>query len=365
MKTYYMLGWHGQLNTGDDAFAIVTSWGLRHYCQANTIVMESDASGILHKKYNIKLVQTQSFYIPGLSRLLRRFYYTQSKSLIFAGGSLFNDKELNNFFNSYMFQKKKIIAIGVSVGPFVSLQHEKNTLEFLKKMDYIGFRDDFSYNWAASKNIDIAFSKAFDLAVLLPLAVNYQFTTTEKSKRIGFSLLAFNYLKNPNELNKDIEFIQNLAKSTYSVIKDRGFKITLYSLCRHHFYNDDIICEAFLDSFPNKSDIEIFKHDGDAYRTWLAMKKCSHIVSMRLHGSVFAYINQTPLLLMEYHPKCRDFADMVGLDNKFCFNLNNFEPDYYKNSLSLLLEESQIQTHLSLKSAQECALINFKGYTDW
>jgi hypothetical protein len=54
MNTYYIHGWHGELNAGDDAFAIVSSWGLRKYCEADHVVLSSDISGILHKKCNCR-----------------------------------------------------------------------------------------------------------------------------------------------------------------------------------------------------------------------------------------------------------------------------------------------------------------------
>lgn len=367
MTTYFIHGWHGTLNAGDDAFAIVTNWGLRKYLYASKVVMESDNSHILCKKYNINTVQINSVYIPGIARLRRRYFLSKTRAFVLAGGSLFTGDSVIDLQKNPIIKTHKTIAIGVSLGPFVSSQHEKNTLSLLNKMAYIGFRDDYSYNWAKSNNVNVPYTNTFDLAVLLPQAVPAYSRERNESKTIGMSLLAFNSLRNKQSLNldEDIEFIKVLAKVTYKVAKDHGFSIKLYSLCRHPAYNDDVMCKVFVDAIPSNSMIEIFQHNGDAYRTVMSMKQCSHIVSMRLHGSVFAYLNQTPLLLFDYHPKCREFAKTVGLDSRFCLDLKNFDIKYYQECLIALLQESQIKTSLPLDLAQDRALLNFKGYTDW
>ena len=367
MATYFLHGWHGQLNAGDDAFAIVTNWGLRKYLYASKVVMESDKSRLLCKNYNINTVQINRLYVPGLARLRRQYFLSKTKAFILAGGSLFTENSVVELQKNPIIKTHKTIGIGVSVGPFASSQHEQNTLSLLNRMAYIGFRDDYSYAWAKSNNVNVPYKNAFDLAVLLPLAVQAYSKQRNESQTIGISLLAFNSLKNKQELNldEDIAFIKALAKVTHKIAQDKGFSIKLYSLCRHHIYNDDVMCKAFIDAIPADSKIEIFQHNGDAYRTVMSMKQCSHIISMRLHGSVFAYLNQTPLLLFDYHLKCREFAKTVGLNSKFCLDLKNFDLEYYQECLISLLQESHIQTSLPLNVAQERALLNFSGHTNW
>ena len=328
--------------------------------------MDSDISGVLSKKYHIKAIN-DGLYFPGKSRFLRSFYLKTAKNFILAGGSLFNDEEMVQSLlerSPFIKHGDKALAMGISVGSFCSTKHEQNTLEFLKRVAYIGFRDDYSYEWAKSKKLDVPFVRAFDLAVLLPMAVSIDTSSGEKEKRLGISPCAFNYTRNRSLLAKDIEFISALAKATYDIARAKGFNITLYSLCRNPAYNDDIVCAAFRNSLPPDSNVAIFEHDGDAYRTWADMDRCSHMVSMRLHGGVFAYSSNTPLIMLAYHKKCSDFAQTVGLDDTYLLNPDGLDLQKYKNSLDHLLDDQRIRTTLPLEKAKERALRNFGCFSD-
>lgn len=374
MSVYYLLGWHGNLNAGDDAFAIVTDWGLRKYARATDIVMESDISNNINKKYHIKLIQNSKLYIPGLARLRRKYYFAITKAFVYAGGSLFNNKEVDLILKSPMFLNPQIskISLGVSVGPFISSQHEQDTVEVLKRMNYVSFRDNFSYKWAKSHQLDVPYTQAFDMAILLPMAISEKLNSSkketqniEKSPTIGISLLAFNYLKDKTNLNQDLKWVRELAKATNEIASSKKFKIILYSFCRHPLYNDDIVCQAFMDAISSSDNIKIFKHNGDPNRILTDMKKCSHIISMRLHGSIFAYTNKTPLLMLNYHSKCRDFAETIDMDQKFCLDLENFDIQTYKTTLHQFLETKKIAANLLHESAVQKALLNFEGYNNW
>jgi len=49
----------------------------------------------------------------------------------------------------------KIGAIGVSVGPFNSVAHEKKVIEFMKRMSFLCVRDLKSYELVQSYNLDL------------------------------------------------------------------------------------------------------------------------------------------------------------------------------------------------------------------
>lgn len=49
---------------------------------------------------------------------------------------------------------------------------------------------------------------------------------------------------------------------------------------------------------------------------------CALVVASRLHASVFSAIAGTPTLILEYQPKCRDFAESVHLGD-WCFRTDN------------------------------------------
>jgi polysaccharide pyruvyl transferase WcaK-like protein len=368
MNTYYIHGWHGQLNAGDDAFAIVSNWGLRKYCQADTVLMSSDISGILHREYNIELINDKNernFYISGTTRLRRFFYFKKAKYFVLAGGSLFTLDMTKELLNDSTLKSHKTVALGVSVGPFVSLEHEKEVIQCLNKMNYVSFRDDYSYNWADSQGLKCYYSQSFDLATLLPKACNMKIKDKPHPPKLGISLLAFNFLKNKDKFQKDVKFVQNIAQKTYRIVQEKNTELVVYSLCRNPFYNDDLVSDAFIDALPNNHNVKIYKHNGDAQQTLASLQECSHVVSMRLHGAVFSYINQTPMLILNYRSKCRDFADTVGLEKNFILDLDNFDFEEYEMTLEQLLNTQCIQSILPIEVARSRSLISFEEYNKW
>ncbi|MBD2156179.1 polysaccharide pyruvyl transferase family protein [Leptolyngbya sp. FACHB-16] len=364
MKTYYVHGWHGNLNAGDDAFAIVVNWGLQKYCHAESMVLEADKSGTLTEKYGIKTVQISGITIPGLSRLRRSYYLSRSKHFILAGGSLFNEGSVHSILSTPYFSSHKPLALGVSVGPFKSNDHEDKVIELMNRMLYVGFRDDYSYNWAISRNISCPFSRSFDLAALMPFVPQKNTSIVPGKKKIGIVPLAFHVLTEKT-VSTDLTYIKKFAEHTYEISKEYDADIELYALCTNPNYDDRLVCQAFLDAIPTADNIHIYRHNGDAIETFNALKRCTHVVSMRLHGSVFAYANQLPLLILSYHQKCRDFADTIGLKNDFFLDLRDFDFESYQTSLAKFLTTQVLDATLSLQSAQDRALENFRSYEIW
>ena len=364
MRTYFLHGWHGNLNAGDDAFAATTSLFLKRYFHAGKILMESDVSDCLHRIYGIDLIQRKN-YISGLSRIRRKYFMETCDNHLFAGGSLFVQEYLDSLTKSTILNSSKAIALGVSVGPFLSSSHEKQVVNVLNKMIYVSFRDQFSFDWALSENIKCDFVNAFDLAVLMPLLKPIEIKRKATKKNIGISLLAFHFLRDQSRLDDDLDFFRKLALATAQVARKYEASITIYSLCRHTIFNDDIVCEAFIKALPDDIESKLVQHTGDPYITLSSMNQSTHIVSVRLHGSIFSYINQTPTLMFDYHPKCRAFADLVGFPEKFVLRTIEFDFDHYSSALGDLLETQAPSFSMPLKDAQSLALKNFSGYTPW
>jgi len=361
---YFIHGWHGNLNAGDDAFAAVMSLFLRRYCHAEKIVMESDISGYLHRNYNIDLIQNH-IYIPGMSRIRRKYFSKSCTNFILAGGSLFTQEYVESLLESPILNSRKVIALGVSVSPFTSSFHENQVVALLNKMTYVAFRDQYSFDWALSKNIKCDFVNAFDLAVLMPLLKPIEIKLKVTKKNIGISLLGFHFLRDQSTLEDDLYFFRKLALATAQVARKYEASITVYSLCRHTIFNDDIVCEAFIKALPDDIESKLVQHTGDPYITLSSMNQSTHIVSVRLHGSIFSYINQTPTLMFDYHPKCRAFANLVGLPEKFVLKTIDFDLDHYSSALGDLLETQHPSFSMPLSDAQSLALKNFSGYIPW
>src|SRR5262249_54930643 len=97
------------------------------------------------------------------------------------------------------------IALGLSVGPFQSRRHEDAIEKLLDSMGYAAFRDDSSYNWAVSRNLNARIVRAFDLAVLLPECLPSARAARREDRLLGISLLAPAAQTSPGQLPLDTE----------------------------------------------------------------------------------------------------------------------------------------------------------------
>lgn len=56
-----------------------------------------------------------------------------------------------------------------------------------------------------------------------------------------------------------------------------------------------------------------------------ATEECDVFIGEKLHSVVLAMLTRTPSIMIEYHPKCRDFMMSMG-NGKFCFRPAEIEP---------------------------------------
>src|SRR5690606_4524052 len=114
------------------------------------------------------------FKIPKTYQLQMNYLLRHTDYLISAGGSTIHSKMLDanpklKAVNLKKLGKKiKIGGIGVSVGPFKSVQDEKAVEEYLKSIDFLAVRDLASYEYVSNLKLPYQPIRAFDLAALLP-----------------------------------------------------------------------------------------------------------------------------------------------------------------------------------------------------
>ena len=110
----------------------------------------------------------------GYNRLQTAALASNADYFISAGGSTFSKhskyslKEVALHTGRKANKKLKLGAIGVSVGPFRSVKDEKETVRYLKEINFLTLRDRRSYDYATSLDLPYKPIEAFDLAALLP-----------------------------------------------------------------------------------------------------------------------------------------------------------------------------------------------------
>src|SRR6185295_4009802 len=81
-----------------------------------------------------------------------------------------------------------------------------------------------------------------------------------------------------------------------------------------HPRNGDIeLANTLADDLAPVVPCRVVSYDDDVPSLLAAVASCDAVLAMRLHAGIFAYASGVPFALIDYHPKCREFADSVGL----------------------------------------------------
>ena len=249
------------------------------------------------------------------------------------------------------------------MGPFKKEEEFNWCKKLLHEFDFLTVRDKTSLEIANKMILPYEVKLGFDLTVLYFLSHNTYTLSTAKNEQvnIGFSIL--NYDKFEGErYSFDISRNKKIKEVIKTLVnKDLTIKIRLFVLCKDKTFGDEEPANEIYQEINdiNKSQIEIIKYVGDPKSIIYSMSECNVIISMRLHGSVLAYLLNKPLLMISYHNKCLDFAEYVGMEKKYILDRNNFSADELLKFIDELLIEKKGNFKLSLNKAQNLAIKNF------
>lgn len=349
-------GYYGQKNTGDDAFVEVSSWGVKKYWGKKSLRYLANKSNLPEVKEHI---EGYPFSIPKTYGLQRHLLLRNADMLVSAGGSTFHDitpgsiKELTLNYR----KRLKIGAIGVSLGPFLSVANERKIVEYLKNMDFLSLRDKSSYDFAKSLNLEYEPVDAFDLAALLPdiyssesiassqnsLAEHNESKKTLKNnlvmeassplighysdrqvanngeqKRIGVSVCNYeSYLKGAdikNERRRNTFVFQLLERLS----RNKDFRFRFFIFNGNERNGDTLLTKQIIEKLNlDTGRFEIVPYDKKTEWTWNLIQECDVMLSTRLHASIFACFANIPFFLVEYHKKCHDFLQDVGQEERY------------------------------------------------
>lgn len=358
-------GFYGQLNSGDDAFVEVASWGAKNIWNKENVRFLATSRNLPKTT-----VVSKGFPLtfPKSYDIQRKFLIKNAKSLISAGGSTFH-KEIttNNIKNLALEEKRKrhidIGAIGVSIGPFKSVRDEKSVVEYLKRVDFLALRDKRSFDYAMSLDLPNDPIDAFDLAALLPEIYQYRFgqkVQDNKKKVIGISLCNYESyiggdLKNEARRN---EYLKNLIKQ---IDKLDNIQFHFFIINGNSRIGDSKITKETIFQCNLKNEYRIFNYNRSIKEVWLQIATCDLVISTRLHASIFACFSGTPFFLVEYHQKCTDFLIDVGYDDRLRMMDAELDIEESISNIEKILYRNAYRPPLHMKQMTEKARRNFIG----
>ncbi len=359
----FFTGYYGQLNTGDDAFVEVASWGANKFWNKKDLRFSAVSQRLPQVKTAIK---GYPFSIPKTYNFQQTLLLNNTNYLISAGGSTFQNEIKTGSLKAkaMLLQEKnklKIGAIGVSVGPFKSKAEEKDNIEYLKRMSFLTVRDKRSYEYV--KTLDLPYDpiEAFDLAALLPQIYGIPDRTVLNKKVIGVSLCNYERYTNGNIVNESrrnreiVLLLSELDRRLENVV----FKFFIIN--GNPSRGDFQLTQETIKEVDFKNEIQVRPYNPITSVVWNEIADCDFVLTTRLHAGIFASFSDTPFMLVEYHKKCTDFLDDVGQDDKYRLNDARFDQESIVQTILNAISYNQSSYPKRIQEVIDKAVLNFKS----
>ncbi len=369
-KSTYLCGYYGMQNSGDDALLWATLSGAKNYFNAEDIKVNSPN--------RVNVPQTGSFSAQlhaeprfrGENRLRQCVNAFKANQIIFGGGSVLHCKRDMDvkYLMMKLAGKGPHLALGVGVESFANVAAEKSCARFLNRCDYVGVRDQSSYDVATGIAPNANVELTFDLAPsLLPQLENYlgkAKSSLENSVRrgIGVTLCPRESIK-PNassdSLKAELRRIEYIALCLTSIYRETGEPIFIFDMNGHPTLGDVGVHNTLQQILPADVPVFRFSYNSNPIHLIRKMSQMKATFAMRLHGSIFSYLAGTPVISLNYHNKCEGWCDQIGLDNSYRYDASNIDVERLTQAAITGVTKGFKETVLDVRDAFSASVKNF------
>ncbi len=366
-KKILFSGYYGFDNLGDDMFGLVSVWGAKKYWSNNNTAL---LSGKGAKSENIDI----SFVLPSeqkykINRILKSYLEVlKTNFLILSGGSILSAR--TNPFSPrgfmYLLSKVKLLkvgAIGVSVGPFKSEDDYEYIKSVLKNFKFLVLRDKMSYNISCGMDLPYTPILAADLAFMLPRIKGISLSKNKNNikKIIGISLCHYE-----RYVGRNIDNEKRREDTIYTVLnelkKDKNIMFRFFVINGNRLTGDLELTQSMIKQLSLETkQYELISYSSHTLEVFDLIDACDLMYSTRLHGAIFAAVANVPSLLVEYHKKCTDYLDDIGVDQEWRIGDMQVSPTEVAIKIKKLLKGSQNSFY---PNRQEMINLSQKNFID-
>lgn len=211
---------------------------------------------------------------------------------------------------------KKVFAISIGIGPFVTKLQEKNAVNALNMCDFITLRD--------SKSLDIYNEHYKDRKAVLTIDPAFMLPYIVKEERMmEDDVIAFNLFDNRLVKDKQKKYIE--VKSGYvelilRLLCENNSKVILFSTDLNDY---EMINEVYGEIVS--SNLEVMYISGLDDLIFL-YSKINLLIGSRMHSMIIAYTQHIPVIGFSWQPKVDAFFDII--DQSECvFRYDNITND--------------------------------------
>lgn len=346
-------GYYGMRNFGDDLFGVICTRAAERYWNAAPRLVGPPLAGMAGVS-TVPAFYPRDWYgamgaLGKGSRLLSFASATVgSDVLVMGGGSVITARES---FRKPMMQAArrhrglKLAAIGVSIGPFANQQQEAASASFLDRFSYISVRDRRSHEWIQRMGLSALAHPGCDLAVLLPRLVSMPTRAEQASEApIRVGVAPCRYAEGGAHAAPAMRAWEDaFVEATLAEARSRRLVVDVFSLNEHPRHGDGELAETLAHRLrAGGVAVEVRRYtQPDPLAMVAAISRCDVMVSARLHGAIVAWLCGVPFVIVDYHRKCRDFADDIGLPQRRRITTAQGHP--FSDVISTLLAERRLE----------------------
>ena len=245
-----------------------------------------------------------------------RLKHAAHDTIFFGGGSVLHSEHsirwkhaLLKQFRSHAGAGKGLAAgVGLSLGPFANTAAEQRVRDFIADLDLLICRDASSAAFARALGTPTTVVDGRDLAYGVRCHHPEIFRPVLPRTRVGVS-----FILNPSLDSERQAAHLSRMQAIVDQLTDGGHEVLLIALYTAGKYFDDRLADRLQASARHSGRVAVHHYRGDVVETSGSIASCTHLISMRLHGAVTAYLAGVPVLTLNRHPKVVEFARESGI----------------------------------------------------
>lgn len=363
-QQFFIFGYYGWKNTGDDGMIYALLRELHFLYPAVTFAIFSQMPIVVPQEMK-NLVK---FVRPIPQTVFQEIVH--SSVFIMGGGTQIYDhgskvkrlKILSEMLLMLIWAKlfcKRIYFLNIGVEPFSTGWGRYLSKQMCRLADSISVRDTASYEILKGIGLESNVTLSFDLTALLqPLSTgaNRYLVKNPDIKILGVSILPFFEIYHDDK-EKDHSFVDGIAKGLNQWLKrDCQGMIHLFMFKGESKADDVAITDLLRKQLEPSERVKLVPYNPDPIETMSKVAQCHAFVGMRYHSCVFAYLTNTPLLIINYFQKCQALAEDIGLSEHAVISIEEILNGQFENYLKNMQDHpNEFVATLSVCAAKQRA----------